>query len=245
MSDAVLAALINTMGAIVAALIAAIAAIVIEIVKIKKKHKKEKSGTTKEKSAPDIVSNQIPPKSTTSKQLITILITIFTTCIISAVALWLISPSTIFPLLRPLVIRPEDCTYRIDNAQGGTETIPFSGCRAAKIRIEMNKRAMPGYGYSLLDVEAYETACSSISGETDLVIGGKATASSVENDAVALYKPNNAIDGYLDTRWSSKFSDPQWLEIELPASQAGKPIKCVVLNWELAFAVDYSVTIVP
>jgi hypothetical protein len=142
-------------------------------------------------------------------------------------------------------LQPSNCSYHMNNGQGGIDTITFSGCSAAKIRIEMNKKAMPGYGYSLWEVEAYKSTCSSISGATDLNIGGKAIASSVENGAVALYKPNHAIDGYMDTRWASEFSDPQWLEIELPTSQAGTSVQCIVLKWEAAFAVDYSVTIVP
>ena len=31
------------------------------------------------------------------------------------------------------------------------------------------------------------------------------------------YRPENAVDGLPDTRWSSEFSDPQWLAIDLGA----------------------------
>ena len=31
------------------------------------------------------------------------------------------------------------------------------------------------------------------------------------------YRPENAVDGLPDTRWSSEFSDPQWLAVDLGA----------------------------
>src|SRR5262245_583656 len=42
----------------------------------------------------------------------------------------------------------------------------------------------------------------------DLVLAGTATASSVE--ATGLEAPK-AVDGNMTTRWSSAFSDPQWI----------------------------------
>jgi len=138
------------------------------------------------------------------------------------------------------------CSYSTKSGQGGTEIITFSQCPAAKVRIEMRKKALVGYGYSLWEVEAYESqsGCESRTSSENLVIGGRADGSSVEHGAVALYKYNNAIDGYMGTRWSSEFSDPQCLEIDLPASKVGKQVSCIVLVWESAFAVEYDVSII-
>ena len=44
--------------------------------------------------------------------------------------------------------------------------------------------------------------------------GKTATASSVEN---ASFPASAAVDGNTGTRWSSAFSDPQWLEVDLGA----------------------------
>jgi hypothetical protein len=48
----------------------------------------------------------------------------------------------------------------------------------------------------------------------------------------------NAVDGNMDTRWSSTYSDPQWYQVDL-----GKryDIKKVIIHWEFASARDYSI----
>jgi beta-glucosidase len=48
------------------------------------------------------------------------------------------------------------------------------------------------------------------------------------------------VDGSTGTRWSSAFSDPQWLEVDLGSSQA---ICQVVLNWENAYATAFQIQI--
>jgi hypothetical protein len=54
------------------------------------------------------------------------------------------------------------------------------------------------------------------------------------------YRPENAVDGLSDTRWSSEFSDPQWLAIDLGAPAT---ISRVVLNWEIACAQSYAIQV--
>ena len=60
--------------------------------------------------------------------------------------------------------------------------------------------------------------------------GKPATASSSEG---ASTPASAAVDGNSGTRWSSTFSDPQWLQVDLGATSA---ISQVVLNWESAYA---------
>jgi hypothetical protein len=67
--------------------------------------------------------------------------------------------------------------------------------------------------------------------------GKTATASSSES---AAFPASNAVDGNLGTRWSSAFSDPQWLQVDLGASAT---VSSVVLNWEAAYARAFSVKI--
>ena len=45
------------------------------------------------------------------------------------------------------------------------------------------------------------------------------TASSVQPNTGTDYLPYYATDGDPGTRWSSAFSDPQWLEVDLGAPQ--------------------------
>lgn len=47
-----------------------------------------------------------------------------------------------------------------------------------------------------------------------------------------------AVDGNINTRWESAFSDPQWIRFDLGTPQA---LGSVVINWETASARDYTV----
>ncbi|HZR54663.1 MAG TPA: discoidin domain-containing protein, partial [Streptosporangiaceae bacterium] len=49
-------------------------------------------------------------------------------------------------------------------------------------------------------------------GTTNVALNKTATASSLEN---ASFPASAAVDGNTGTRWSSAFSDPQWLEVDL------------------------------
>ena len=69
--------------------------------------------------------------------------------------------------------------------------------------------------------------------------GHPATASSLEG---AGYPASNAVDGNLSTRWSSAFSDPQWLEVDLGATHT---INKVVLYWESAYATAFQIQTSP
>jgi hypothetical protein len=76
-------------------------------------------------------------------------------------------------------------------------------------------------------------------GTTNLALNKTATASSTEN---AGFPAADAVDGNLGTRWSSAFSDPQWLEVDLGSSQA---ICQVTLNWENAYATAFQIQTSP
>jgi hypothetical protein len=71
--------------------------------------------------------------------------------------------------------------------------------------------------------------------DTLLSQGRTATASSTENAGTPAA---DAVDGNTGTRWSSAFSDPQWLEVDLGASAS---IDKVVLNWETAYGKAYQI----
>ena len=68
--------------------------------------------------------------------------------------------------------------------------------------------------------------------------GHPVTASSVQPGTP--WVAANAVDGNTGTRWSSAFSDPQWLEVDL-----GTPhdITKVVLDWETAYAVAFQIQV--
>jgi hypothetical protein len=66
-------------------------------------------------------------------------------------------------------------------------------------------------------------------GTTNVAQGRTATASSAENAGTPA---SAAVDGNTGTRWSSAFSDPQWLQVDLGSAQQ---ICRVGLNWEAAY----------
>jgi hypothetical protein len=66
--------------------------------------------------------------------------------------------------------------------------------------------------------------------------GRPVTASSVQPDST--WVAANAVDGNRGTRWSSEFSDPQWLEVDLGAPHA---ITKMVLDWETAYASAFQI----
>jgi hypothetical protein len=79
------------------------------------------------------------------------------------------------------------------------------------------------------------TAGAATCGTANIAQGKTATASSTEN---ASFPAANAVDGNTGTRWSSAFSDPQWLEVDLGSSQS---ICQVTLNWEAAYGKAFQI----
>ena len=67
--------------------------------------------------------------------------------------------------------------------------------------------------------------------------GRPAVASSQENAGTAA---GMAVDGNTGTRWSSLFSDPQWIYVDLGAPVA---VSQVVLRWEAAYATAYQIQV--
>jgi beta-glucosidase len=67
--------------------------------------------------------------------------------------------------------------------------------------------------------------------------GKVATCSSTES---ASYGAGNAVDGDLGTRWSSAFTDPQWIQVDLGSRYH---LDEIVIQWENAYAKDYLVIV--
>jgi len=81
------------------------------------------------------------------------------------------------------------------------------------------------------------TTSGSGGGGGNVALGKPATSSSNEN---ATFPPGNAVDGNAGTRWSSGFSDPQWIRIDLGQTYA---INHVTLTWEAAFGRAYQIQV--
>ncbi|MBV9452328.1 MAG: discoidin domain-containing protein, partial [Streptosporangiaceae bacterium] len=94
------------------------------------------------------------------------------------------------------------------------------------------------YGYSLWEFQVYGTAASAC-GTANAAQGQPATASSTENAGTPA---SAAVDGDTGTRWSSAFSDPQWLQVDLGSA---KSICQVILNWETAYGKAFQIQTSP
>lgn len=71
----------------------------------------------------------------------------------------------------------------------------------------------------------------------DLALGRPTTASSTQS---ADYPATAATDGSATSRWSSAFTDPQWIQVDLGAV---RNVNRVVLNWEVAYGRAYKVQV--
>jgi hypothetical protein len=76
--------------------------------------------------------------------------------------------------------------------------------------------------------------------EAGIARGKPVKASSTYVEPGNDYRPENAVDGFPDTRWSSEFSDPQWLAVDLGGLTR---ISRVVLDWETACGQSYAIQV--
>jgi hypothetical protein len=127
--------------------------------------------------------------------------------------------------------------YSTTTGTGGNQTLSVTGS-GRYIRMYGTARGTQ-YGYSLWEFSVYGSGSSGTCGTTNAALNKTATASSLEN---AGDPASAAVDGNLGTRWSSAFSDPQWLEVDLGSTQS---ICQVVLNWETAYGTAFQIQTSP
>jgi beta-glucosidase len=128
--------------------------------------------------------------------------------------------------------------YSTTTGTGGTQTLNVTGT-GRYVRMYGTARATP-YGYSLWEFQVFGTIGSGGGcGTANAALNHPATASSIENAGTPA---SAAFDGNTGTRWSSAFSDPQWLQVDLGSSQQ---ICKVVLNWETAYATAFQIQTSP
>ncbi|WP_329367798.1 discoidin domain-containing protein [Streptomyces sp. NBC_00669] len=112
------------------------------------------------------------------------------------------------------------------------QTVNLPKQQARYVRIQCGKRAT-GFGSSMWTLSVLDSAAPG----SDLALHKAATASSSDNDNDL---PANAVDGDATTRWSSGYSDDQWIQVDLGASTA---FDQVVVTWETAYALTFTVQV--
>jgi beta-glucosidase-like glycosyl hydrolase len=93
-----------------------------------------------------------------------------------------------------------------------------------------------GWGYSLWEFQVYGEGTPSGPAGTPISEFKQVAASSWEGGNA----PAAALDGRLTTRWSSEFSDAQWLRVDLGGNAT---ISQIVLTWESAYARGYRIEV--
>ncbi len=125
--------------------------------------------------------------------------------------------------------------YSTTTGTGGTQTLDVSGT-GRYIRVYGTARATP-YGYSLWEFQVYGTLGGAGCGTANAALNRPTSASSTENAGTPA---SAAVDGNAGTRWSSAFSDPQWLQVDLGS---GTTVCQVVLQWETAYARAFQIQV--
>lgn len=78
---------------------------------------------------------------------------------------------------------------------------------------------------------------TSASSGSNLALNKVTTVSSTESSSLA---GSYAVDGNSSSRWSSAYSDPQWISVDLGATYTINEVK---LNWEVAAGKDYKIQV--
>lgn len=125
----------------------------------------------------------------------------------------------------------------VKTGSGNSRVDTISGLTASAryLRLYSLARAT-NYGNSIFELEVFGTGCGVTPGcsQVPVFVSG-ASASSVQHSEKG---PEKAIDGSSSTRWSSAFSDPQWIALDLGSSQT---VHRAVLDWEAASSAKYEI----
>ncbi len=124
----------------------------------------------------------------------------------------------------------------VTGGDGGVDDLAGLSGSGRYLRILGTQRGTE-WGYSLFELEVYGAPDSPQL--TDLARHHPAVASSVAFGS-ASYVAANAVDGNPATRWSSEFSDDQWIYVDLTEIYT---VNEVILRWETAFGADYQVQV--
>jgi len=123
--------------------------------------------------------------------------------------------------------------FTTTTGNGGIDDLAVTGT-GRYVRVLCTVRATQ-FGCSLFEFQVFGTPVGT---GTLLSQGHPAVASSVEAPFVAA----NAVDGNAGTRWSSAFTNNEWIYVDLGATAT---INRVVLNWEAAYGSGYQIQVSP
>jgi hypothetical protein len=123
--------------------------------------------------------------------------------------------------------------YHKDGNTGGIDNIMASG-RGRYVRMLGLHRGTQ-YGYSLREFTVYGEAA--VGGDVNFCSGKTVTTSSNQD---ANTTGGKAVDANLSTRWSTNFSDDQWIYVDLGVK---RDLNRVKLRWESAYGKSYEIKV--
>ena len=122
------------------------------------------------------------------------------------------------------------------NATSGLLQYPYANPPTARyVRMYGTARATQ-WGYSLWELSVYSNGTAQPPPPptvTNVALTKTVTVSSTESTSLG---GANAVDGSTTTRWSSAYSDPQWIEVDLGNTYS---ISEIDLNWQTACGKNY------
>lgn len=145
--------------------------------------------------------------------------------------------------------------YSTKDGNGGKDIILFDQPKKGRhLRLICLERGTE-WGYSILEFAVYgfipeKGEAAFDEGTESIVAEVLKSIPATEVVASSAQKPNldkdehfdakYAIDGDFATRWSSEFTDPQWIYVDLGGT---KSVESIVLGWETAYAKSYKIEI--
>jgi glucose/arabinose dehydrogenase/type 1 glutamine amidotransferase len=124
----------------------------------------------------------------------------------------------------------------VTGGNGGEDDNTGLNATGRYVRINGTARGT-AWGYSLFNFEVFGGGQPPTA--TNVALNKPATASSVES---AAFPASAAVDASATTRWSSLFTDPQWIQVDLGQSYS---ISRVRLVWEAAYGSAYQIQTSP
>jgi F5/8 type C domain len=120
----------------------------------------------------------------------------------------------------------------------GPNTPTLTGANTANLTV--NGLVLGTYVYRLTVTDnggltAFDEVSVVVSGGVNLALNKPATVSSLQDNT---FQAGFAVDGNAGTRWSSLFTDPQYIYVDL---QAFYSISRVKITWDVAYGKDYVV----
>ncbi|MCX4667389.1 discoidin domain-containing protein [Streptomyces sp. NBC_01381] len=111
--------------------------------------------------------------------------------------------------------------------RAGWDELEFGGVEARYVRVRGRENGR--VRWVLWSVQVFDVP--------DLARGREATASSAETASLGA---ENAVDGDAGTRWASKYTDGEWIAVDLGEERS---VRRVLLDWEAAAGRDYDVQV--